>query len=107
MEVPWLIVGGQADELSPTGWVDEMATLCPAPSAITRYAGGRHSITETTASALGPHWKELVVDWVHDRVLGRQARDEHHLVTPSGEIVDLPHPRSKPKGAGEPRASPV
>lgn len=94
MQVPWLVVGGTADELSPTRWVDQLTALCPAPSSVTRYAGGRHSITETTAATSGPHWKELVVDWVHDRVLGRPARDEHHLVTPTGEVVDLPHPRS-------------
>jgi alpha-beta hydrolase superfamily lysophospholipase len=94
MQVPWLVIGGTADELSPTRWVDELTRLCPAPSSITRYAGGRHSITETSAAILGPHWKELVVDWLHDRVLGKPAEDEHHVVTPSGEVVELPHPRA-------------
>jgi dienelactone hydrolase len=42
MQVPWQVVGGSADELSPTRWVDELARRCPAPSSITRYAGGRH-----------------------------------------------------------------
>jgi dienelactone hydrolase len=94
MQVPWQVVGGTADELSPTHWVDDLARRCPAPSSITRYAGGRHSMTETLATALGPSWRGLTVDWLHDRALGRPAGDEHRLVTPAGEVVDLPHPRT-------------
>jgi pimeloyl-ACP methyl ester carboxylesterase len=90
MQVPWQVIGGTADELSPTGWVDELARLCPAPTSVTRYAGARHSMTETPATALGPNWRGLTVDWLHDRVLDRPAQDEHRLVTAGGEVVDLP-----------------
>lgn len=93
MQVPWQVVGGTADELSPTAWVDELVRVCPAPSSVTRYAGGRHSLTETPATALGPSWRGLTVDWLHDRVLGRPAEDSHRLVTPSGDVVELPHVR--------------
>jgi hypothetical protein len=51
-------------------------------------------MTETLATALGPSWRGLTVDWLHDRALGRPAEDEHRLVTPTGEVVDLPHPRA-------------
>jgi dienelactone hydrolase len=93
MRVPWQVVGGAADELSPSSWVAEMARRCPAPSSLTSYAGGRHSMTETPAAALGPSWRGLTVDWLHDRVLGRPAADENRLVTPAGQLVELPHPR--------------
>ena len=93
MSVPWQVVGGAADELSPSSWVAEMARRCPAPSSLTSYAGGRHSMTETPAAALGPSWRGLTVDWLHDRVLGRPAADENRLVTPAGQVVELPHPR--------------
>jgi alpha-beta hydrolase superfamily lysophospholipase len=93
MQVPWQLVGGAADELSPTEWVDELAGACPAPVSVTRYAGARHSMTESLAAAVGPSWRGLTVDWLHDRILDRPAEDEHRLVTPAGEVVDLPHPR--------------
>jgi hypothetical protein len=94
MTVPWQVVGGAADELSPSSWVAEMARICPAPSSLTSYAGGRHSMTETPAAALGPSWRGLTVDWLHDRVLGRPAEPAHRLVTVTGEVLDLPHPRA-------------
>lgn len=93
MNVPWQIIGGTADELSPTGWVDELARICPAHSSVTRYAGARHSMTDSPATALGPSWRGLTIDWLHDRALGKPTGDEHRLVTAAGEVVDLPHPR--------------
>jgi hypothetical protein len=51
-------------------------------------------MTESPAAALGPSWRGLTVDWLHDRVLGRPVVPENRLVTPAGEVVDLPHPRS-------------
>jgi dienelactone hydrolase len=39
MQVPWQVVGGGADELSPAGWVQELARRCAAPSSVTAYAG--------------------------------------------------------------------
>jgi pimeloyl-ACP methyl ester carboxylesterase len=94
MTVPWQVVGGAADELSPSSWVAEMARVCPAPSSLTSYAGGRHSMTETPAAALGPSWRGLTVDWLHDRVLGRPVARENRLVTVAGQVVDLAHPRA-------------
>jgi dienelactone hydrolase len=90
MSVPWQVVGGAADELSPSSWVPEIARLNPAPTSVTLYAGGRHAMTETPAAALGPSWRGLAVDWLHDRVLGREPADAHRLVTPAGQVIDLP-----------------
>jgi hypothetical protein len=52
--------------------------------------GPRRSMNESPAAALGPSWRGLAVDWLHDRVLGRPATDQHRLVTPAGELVHLP-----------------
>lgn len=92
MSVPWQVIGGMADELSPTRWVDVLAARCPAPTSVTRYAGARHSMTEAPAVAQGPSWRALTLDWLQDRVQGRPVRDENRLVTPAGEVVDLPPP---------------
>jgi pimeloyl-ACP methyl ester carboxylesterase len=51
MTVPWQVITGSADELSPASWVPEMARLCPAPSSLTSYAGARHAMTESPATA--------------------------------------------------------
>ena len=88
-------MGGTADELSPTSWVDTLAAGCSAPTSITRYAGGRHSMTETPATALGPSWRGLTLDWLQDRVRGLPATDAHRVVTPAGQVQELPHPRER------------
>jgi dienelactone hydrolase len=89
MSVPWQVVGGGADELSPPSWVAEMARLCPAPVSRVSYAGARHSMTESPATALGPSWRGLAVDWLHDRVIGKPAVSRDRLVTTAGDVVDL------------------
>jgi dienelactone hydrolase len=100
MQVPWQVVGATADELSPAYWVDEMARLCPAPTSITMFAGARHAMTEWPPLALGPSsWRGLTVDWLHDRLRGLPAPEENHLVTTSGDVVDLPHPHEVDRGA--------
>lgn len=42
MTVPWLVVSGEEDELSPVKWVYEMARINPAPTALVIYQGARH-----------------------------------------------------------------
>jgi alpha-beta hydrolase superfamily lysophospholipase len=95
MRVPWLILGGEADELSPVKWVYDMARLCPAPSTIVIYHGARHALTESQASVLGPPWRSTIADWLLDRVNGVPARDELRVVMASGAVEQREHPRSQ------------
>ncbi|WP_308818835.1 alpha/beta hydrolase family protein [Pseudonocardia alni] len=87
MPVPWQIVGGTADDLSPSSWVHEMARRSPSPTSVTLYTGARHSMTEASAVAFGPGWRTLQVEWLHDRLRGRTPVSEDLLVLPSGEVT--------------------
>lgn len=93
MTVPWLVVGGDADELSPTSWVTDLAAQCPAPSSLLIYAGGRHSLTESQAALAGPSWRTEIADWLADRVAGVPAVDEYRFVDPSGAVQKRRHPK--------------
>lgn len=93
MEVPWLVVSGGADELSPVEWVYELARLCPAPSSLLIYEGGRHGLQEAPGAVLGPSWPNSVADWLLDRVRGVPAKTERRHVMPDGSVVERPHPR--------------
>lgn len=93
MRVPWLVVGGEADELSPAVWVDELAHACPAPSSLLIYQGARHALTESMAPVLGPPWRLEIADWLADRVAGREARHENRYVTVAGAVEQWAHPR--------------
>ena len=94
MEVPWLVLAGEADELSPVRWVYELARVCPAPSTLVIYQGGRHALTESQAAMLGPPWRSTIADWLLDRVNGVAAGDAVHYVTATGGVEPRQHPHS-------------
>lgn len=90
--VPWLAVGGEADELSPVSWVYEMARCSAAPSTLVIYERARHALTESPAPVLGPTWQSVVGDWLFDRVNGVPPAPSCRVVTTSGEVDERPHP---------------
>jgi dienelactone hydrolase len=93
MPVPWQVVGGAADDLSPATRVHDLTRRSPSPTAVTLYAGARHSMTEASSVGLGPGWRTLQVEWLHDRLRHRPAPTTSHLVMPNGDVVDTSTPR--------------
>lgn len=94
MTVPWLVVAGDADELSPVRWSYELAGACASPSPMLVYAQGRHALSLPTPSvALGPSWLTWSADWLLDRVRGVPAEDTLDHVLPTGEIERRAHPK--------------
>jgi alpha-beta hydrolase superfamily lysophospholipase len=93
MTVPWLVVSGEADELSSVQWVYELARLNPAPSTLLIYQGARHALTESLSPVLGPPWRASIADWLLDRVNGVAAHDEFRYVTSTGVVEQRTHPR--------------
>ncbi len=93
MAVPWLVVAGEADELSSVQWVYEMARLCPTPNTLLIYQGARHALTESLAPVLGPPWRTTIADWLLGRTNGMPAHDEFRYVTATGAQELRRHPR--------------
>lgn len=90
--VPWLAVGGEADELSPVTWVYEVARRSAAPSTLVVFERARHAMTESPATVLGPSWQSVVGDWLVDRVRGVPAGRSLRVVTASGAVQERRHP---------------
>lgn len=96
MEVPWLVVAGDEDELSPVEHSYDLAAACPVPAPMLVYAQGRHALSLPTPSvALGPSWVTYAADWLLDRVKGVPAEDTFDYVLPSGQIEARPHPKKE------------
>lgn len=94
MRVPWLVVAGDEDELSPMQHSYDLARDCPAPSPMLVYAQGRHALSLPTPSvATGPNWLAYSADWLLDRVNGVPAEDVVDYVRPDGVIERRPHPK--------------
>jgi len=94
MQVPWLVVAGDEDELSPMEHSYDLARRCPSPSPMLVYQQGRHALSlPTTSVALGPNWLTYSADWLLDRVNGVPAEDYLDYVASSGVIERRPHPK--------------
>jgi pimeloyl-ACP methyl ester carboxylesterase len=94
MEVPWLVVAGDEDELSPVQHSYDLAALSPGPTSLLVYAQGRHALPLPTPScALGPQWTGFAADWLLDRVTGVPAEERFDYVLPSGQLERRPHPK--------------
>jgi hypothetical protein len=94
MRVPWLVVAGDEDELSPIGHSYELVAACASPSAMLVYQQGRHALSLPTPSvASGPNWLTYSADWLLDRVNGKTVEEHVDYVLPSGEVELRPHPK--------------
>ncbi|MDX6239376.1 MAG: hypothetical protein QOG10_4191 [Kribbellaceae bacterium] len=94
MQVPWLVVAGDEDELSPIQHSYDLARACPSPSPMLVYQQGRHALSLPTSSvASGPNWLTYSADWLLDRVKGVPAEDVVDYVRPDGTIERPPHPK--------------
>lgn len=96
MRVPWLVVAGDSDELSPIEHSYDLARDCASPSPMLVYQQGRHALSLPTPSvALGPNWLTYSADWLLDRVNGEPAEDYLDYVLPTGAIERRPHPKEQ------------
>lgn len=94
MRVPWLVIAGDEDELSPVEHSYDLARDCASPSPMLVYQQGRHALSLPTPSvALGPSWLTYAGDWLLDRVAGVPAEDYVDYVLPTGAIERRPHPK--------------
>jgi alpha-beta hydrolase superfamily lysophospholipase len=92
--VPWLVVAGDEDELSPIGHSYELVAACASPSAMLVYQQGRHALSLPTPSvASGPNWLTYSADWLLDRVNDKPVEEHVDYVLSSGEVELRPHPK--------------
>lgn len=94
MRVPWLVVAGDADELSPIEHSYDLMRECGSPSAMLEYEQGRHALSLPTPSvASGPNWLAYSADWLVDRINGLPVEQHIDHVLPDGTIERRPHPK--------------
>lgn len=94
MQVPWLSVAGDADELSPIRHTYELAAACPAPAPLLVYESERHALSGAPSTVLGPSWLTYTADWLAERAAGVPAEERFDYVTASGAVEPRPHPRT-------------
>jgi dienelactone hydrolase len=84
---PYLVVAGEADELSPLEHTERMVRTMSGPRQLVVYADSRHSVGNVPAANLGPFPPILVADWLTARLAGKPFKSERWLVEPTGRIA--------------------
>lgn len=87
---PYLVVAGEADELSPLDQTERMIHAMTAPRQLVIYADSRHSVGNVPAANLGPFPPVLIADWMVARLAGKPITSERWFVQPTGQIVKTP-----------------
>jgi len=87
---PYLVVAGEADELSPLEFTERMVRAMTGPRQLVIYADSRHSVGNVPAANLGPFPPGLVADWLIARLDGKPFSSERWFVQASGQVVKTP-----------------
>jgi dienelactone hydrolase len=83
---PYLCVVGEADELSPMAYAEELVAALKGPKRLVVYQESRHSVGNVPATNLGPFPPIMAADWMAARLAGRPFASERWYVTSSGQI---------------------
>ena len=88
---PYMIVAGEADQLSPIQHTYELFDLIDAPKRLVVYEDANHSVANASSAELGENRDSLVYDWLRDRVDGKIAVSEKVIVDSRGNLNATPY----------------
>jgi len=88
---PYLCLAGEAEELSPLAYADELMGRLRVPKQMVVYAEARHAIGGVPSANLGPSPQILAADWMAARLAGKPFSSERWYVDPSGRITKTPY----------------
>jgi dienelactone hydrolase len=87
LKMPYLIIAGEADELSPLEFTDRQLKQMTAPRQLVVYQDSRHSVGGVPAAVLGPSPSGLLADWVAARFAGKPFKTERWFVDAVGRVT--------------------
>jgi dienelactone hydrolase len=87
---PYLVVAGEADELSPLEYTERMIGTMTGPRQLVIYADSRHSVGNVPSANLGPFAPTLIADWLVARLNGKPMTSERWFVEATGRVTKTP-----------------
>lgn len=75
LECPYMVLGGELDELSPIRHTYDLVEYVPGPVDLVIYQNERHAPGRAPASRFGPHWYSMMADWLADCVRDEKRPD--------------------------------
>ncbi len=90
VKAPYLVAGGEADELCPLENTEAFVKALGGPKQLVIYADARHSINGVPSAANGPDTRSYQTKWLLDRLAGKPLTSERWFVEPSGKVDKTP-----------------
>jgi pimeloyl-ACP methyl ester carboxylesterase len=94
LKCPYMVLGGELDELAPFKYVFEVVKKVPGPTQIVSYQNERHAPGRAPSAQLGPHWYSMMADWLAARVRDKIPfeKSRYMYVKSSGDVEERPLP---------------
>jgi hypothetical protein len=87
IKAPFMVLAGEADELSPLHFTDLMFRKMLGPRQLVIYAESRHSVGNVPSANLGPNPGSLMADWLIARLNNKPFTSERWFVEATGRIT--------------------
>jgi dienelactone hydrolase len=84
---PYMVLGGEDDQLSPIEHTYELFEHITAPKKLIVYEGANHGLNEGMSVALGENRNTLMADWFVDRLAGKPMASEKVYVDSTGRAA--------------------
>jgi len=90
IRVPYLMVAGECDELSPMEHTERLIKTVNGPKRLVVYQESRHSVGGVASTTVGPPVGSLIADWMFHVLNGKTYPSEHWFIESSGRVNKTP-----------------
>jgi pimeloyl-ACP methyl ester carboxylesterase len=90
LRIPYLVLAGENDELSPISNTFDLLHRMPGPAEFVLYQGEKHSVGGSPAAQFGPNRHHYVANWIAERFWRSPASDRFLYVESTGRVVEQP-----------------
>lgn len=90
IKVPYLVVGGEDDELSDIGYAFEHLNRMQGPKTLLLYSAKQHQLSDVPSYLLGPSDFVFMADWLQDRADGKPMESQYIPVDSTGRTHPQP-----------------
>ena len=88
---PYMVVAGEADQLSPIEHTEHLFTLIKAPKKLVIFEGANHGVGDAPSVANGEEKVTMIADWLLDRINSKPFESERVWVDSAGRMQHTPY----------------
>ena len=95
VKCPYLLVGGEDDQLTPVEYGLQLMDMLNSPKQMLLYEGAVHSVSGSPATTNGPNTGTYVAEWFTDRFAGKPMPSKLMKVDAAGQIHEFKFEESR------------